>query len=71
VRFDTAIRRLMPDGRPMPADVVAETIVAVAFDANAGLRHLVGADAELIMSIRGSGPFEHYDQTIRAALDWE
>jgi NAD(P)-dependent dehydrogenase (short-subunit alcohol dehydrogenase family) len=71
VRFDTAIRRLMPDGRPMPADVVAETIVAVAFDANAGLRHLVGADAELIMSIRGSGPFEHYDQTIRAALDWD
>jgi NAD(P)-dependent dehydrogenase (short-subunit alcohol dehydrogenase family) len=70
-RFDVAIRRLIPDGRPMPAEVVAETIVAVAFDPNAGLRHLVGADAELIMSIRSSGPFEHYDKTIRAALDWE
>jgi NAD(P)-dependent dehydrogenase (short-subunit alcohol dehydrogenase family) len=70
-RFDVAIRRLIPDGRPMPAEVVAETLVAVAFDPAAGLRHLVGADAELIMSIRTSGPFEHYDKTLRAALDWE
>jgi NAD(P)-dependent dehydrogenase (short-subunit alcohol dehydrogenase family) len=70
-RFDTAIRRLLPDGRPMPAEVVAETIVAVAFDPDAGLRHLVGADAELIMSLRAAGSFEHYDQTIRAALGWD
>jgi len=69
-RFDTAIRRLIPDGRPMPAEVVAETIVAVAFDTGAGLRHVVGADAELVMSIRNAGSFEHYDKTIRDALDW-
>ena len=70
-RFDVAVRRLVPDGRPAPAEVVAETIVAVAFDADAGLRHLVGADADLVMSVRASGDFEHFDRTIRAALDWD
>lgn len=70
-RFDVAVRRLVPDGRPAPAEVVAETIVAVAFDPSAGLRHLVGADAELVMSVRTSGDFEHFDRTMRAALDWD
>ncbi len=70
-RFDRAIRGLSPDGRRAPAEVVAETIVAVAFDEHAGLRHLVGSDADLIMSIRNSGDFEHFDRTIRAALDWD
>jgi NAD(P)-dependent dehydrogenase (short-subunit alcohol dehydrogenase family) len=69
-RFDAAVRRLLPDGKPAPADVVAERIVAVAFDPDAGLRHLVGADAELVMSVRGAGDFEHYERTMRAALDW-
>ncbi len=69
-RFDVAVRGLVPDGKPAPAEVVAETIVAVAFDADAGLRHLVGADAELVMSVRRSGDFEHFDRTLRAALDW-
>lgn len=70
-RFDTAVRKLVPDGRPAPAEVVAETIVAVAMDPNAGLRHLVGADAELVMSVRSSGDFEHFDATLRGALDWD
>lgn len=69
--FDLALRRLVPDGRPSPPEVVAETIVAVAFDPSAGLRHLVGADAELVMSVRRSGDFEHFDTTMRAALDWD
>lgn len=69
--FDVAVRRLVPDGRPAPAEVVAETIVAVAFDAGAGLRHLVGADAELVMSVRRSGDFEHFDRTLRAAIGWD
>lgn len=69
-RFEEAIGRLSPDGRRAPAEVVAEAIVAVAFDPSAGLRHLIGADAELIMSVRGAGTFEHYDETMRAALDW-
>jgi len=70
-RFDVAVRRLVPDGRPAPAEVVAETIVAVAFDPGAGLRHLVGADAELVWSVRTSGDFEHYESTLRAALGWD
>lgn len=70
-RFEEAIKRLSPDGRPAPAEVVAEAIVAVAFDPSAGLRHLVGADAELVMSVRNAGSFEDYEETMRAALDWE
>jgi NAD(P)-dependent dehydrogenase (short-subunit alcohol dehydrogenase family) len=70
-RFEDAIARLAPDGRRATAEVVAEAIVAVAFDPSAGLRHLVGADAELIMSVRGAGSFEDYEETMRAALDWE
>jgi NAD(P)-dependent dehydrogenase (short-subunit alcohol dehydrogenase family) len=69
-RFDVAIRRLVPDGRAAPPEVVAETIVAVAMDPDAGLRHLVGSDAELIMSVRGEGDFEHFEQTMRDALNW-
>ena len=68
--FDVAVRGLVADGKPAPAEVVAETIVAVAFDPDAGLRHLVGSDAELVMSVRRSGDFEHFDKTLRAALDW-
>jgi hypothetical protein len=50
--------------------VVAETIVAVAEDDGAGLRHLVGADADLVWSVRSGNTFEAYEQTVRAALDW-
>ncbi|MGH9244314.1 MAG: SDR family oxidoreductase [Acidimicrobiales bacterium] len=67
-RFDASIRRLLPDGRPAPAEVVAETIVAVALDPEAGLRHLVGADAELVMSVRSEGDFEQFERTMRDAL---
>jgi NAD(P)-dependent dehydrogenase (short-subunit alcohol dehydrogenase family) len=70
-RFEKAIARLAPDGKRAPAGVVAETIVAVALDPYAGLRHVVGSDAELILSVRNAGDFEHYDKTMRAALDWE
>jgi NAD(P)-dependent dehydrogenase (short-subunit alcohol dehydrogenase family) len=69
-RFDVAVRGLVPNGKPAPAEVVAETIVAVAFDRHAALRHLVGADADLVMSVRRSGDFEHFDRAMRAALDW-
>ena len=69
-RLDVAIRRLAPDGKPAPPEVVADVIVAVAEDSGAPLRHLVGADAELIWSVRRSGDFEEYEQTMRAALDF-
>jgi NAD(P)-dependent dehydrogenase (short-subunit alcohol dehydrogenase family) len=69
-RFDEALQRLAPDGHRAPPEVVAETIVAVAEDENAGLRHLVGADADLVWSVRNGSTFEQYEQTVRAALDW-
>jgi NAD(P)-dependent dehydrogenase (short-subunit alcohol dehydrogenase family) len=69
-RFDAALARLSPDGKPAPAEVVAEAIVAIAEDDGAGLRHLVGADAELVWSVRSGSTFEQYEETMRAALDW-
>jgi len=67
--FDAALQRLAPDGR-QPPEVVAEAIVAVAEDDDAVLRHVIGADAELVWSVRSGSTFEQYEQTIRAALDW-
>jgi NAD(P)-dependent dehydrogenase (short-subunit alcohol dehydrogenase family) len=69
-RFDVAVRRLVPDGKPAPPEVVADVIVAVAEDDDARLRHLVGADAELVWSVRSGSTFEQYEETMRAALDW-
>src|SRR3954451_23885460 len=69
-RFDLALRTLAPDGKPAPPEVVADAIVAVAEDDNAGLRDLVGGDAELVGSVRSGSTFEQYEQTMRAALDW-
>src|SRR5262249_54534637 len=66
--FDIALRRLAPDGKPAPPEVVADAIVAIAEDDGAGLRHLVGADAELIMSVRTAGDFEQFEETMRSAL---
>jgi NAD(P)-dependent dehydrogenase (short-subunit alcohol dehydrogenase family) len=69
-RCDEALQRLSPDGHRAPPEVVAETIVAVAEDDDAGLRHLVGADADLVWSVRNGSTFEQYEQTVRQALDW-
>ena len=69
-RFDAALHRLAPDGKPAPAEVVADAIVAVAEDDDAGLRHVIGSDAELVWSVRSGSTFEEYEQTMRAALDW-
>jgi NAD(P)-dependent dehydrogenase (short-subunit alcohol dehydrogenase family) len=69
-RLDAAVHTLAPDGKPAPPEVVADVIVAVAEDDNARLRHLVGADAELIWSVRNGSDFEQYEQTMRSALDF-
>jgi len=69
-RFDAALQRLAPDGRRAPPEVVAEAIVAVAEDDDAGLRHLIGTDADLVWSVRSGSTFEQYEQTMRQALDW-
>ena len=59
--MDAALRTLAPDGKPAPPEVVADAIVSVAEDDNARLRHLVGADAELIWSVRNGSDFEQYE----------
>jgi NAD(P)-dependent dehydrogenase (short-subunit alcohol dehydrogenase family) len=69
-KLDNALRRLTPEGRPAPPEVVADAIVAIAEDDNATLRHQIGSDAELIWSVRTAGDFEHYERTMRQALDW-
>jgi NAD(P)-dependent dehydrogenase (short-subunit alcohol dehydrogenase family) len=69
-RFDEALQRLTTDGHRPPPEVVAELIVGVAEDDDAGLRHIVGADADLVWSVRNGSTFEQYEQTMRAALDW-
>ena len=69
-RFDVAVRTLVTDGEPADAQAVADLIVAVADDAAAPLRHIVGTDAELIMSVRTADDFEYYEQTMRSALNW-
>jgi NAD(P)-dependent dehydrogenase (short-subunit alcohol dehydrogenase family) len=69
-QFDVALQRLAPDGHRAPPEMVAEMIVAVAEDDSAGLRHLVGADADLVWSVRNGSTFEQYEQTVRQALDW-
>jgi NAD(P)-dependent dehydrogenase (short-subunit alcohol dehydrogenase family) len=68
-RFELALQKLVSGAAPGP-DPVVETIVHVATDDRAPLRHLVGADADLIMSVRRAGDFEHYEQTMRDALEW-
>lgn len=69
-RLDAALRTLAPDGKPAPPEVVADAIVSVAEDDNARLRHLVGADAELIWSVRNGSDFEQYEETMRSALNF-
>ena len=69
-RFDVAVRTLVPEGEPADPRPVVERIIAVAEDPGAPLRHVVGSDADLILSVRRAGDFENYEQTMRAALNW-
>ena len=62
--------RSPPTASRAPPEVVADVIVEVAEDDNAMLRHLVGADAELIWSVRNGSDFEQYEHTMRSALDF-
>ncbi len=69
-RFAVALGTLAPDGGPGDPQLVADTIVRVATDADAPLRTLVGSDAELIMSVRTTTDFEGFEQAMRGTLDW-
>ncbi len=69
-RFAVALATLAPDGEPGDPQLVADTIVRVATDADAPLRTLVGSDAELIMAVRTTTDFEGFEQAMRATLNW-
>ncbi len=68
-RFRTAQRSLV-SGEPAPAQIVADVIYAAATDDPGRLRYPVGADAEMIIGVKGSMSFEDFDATMRTVLDW-
>lgn len=68
-RFRAAQRRLV-NGEPADPQIVADAIYLAATEEPGQLRHLVGADAELIVSTKSSMSFEDFDATMRTVLDW-
>ena len=68
-RFRAAQRRLV-NGEPADPQIVAAAIYLAATEEPGQLRHLVGADAELIVSTKSSMSFEDFDATMRTVLDW-
>lgn len=69
-RLQAALLTLSPDAEAADAQEVADLIVRVATQQAAPLRHTVGKDAEMIMSVRNSTDFEGFEQTMRTALNW-
>lgn len=69
-RFDEALRGLVPGGEPADAAEVARVIADLAHAESPPLRTLVGADAELVMSVRRSTDFEGYERVMRESLGW-
>jgi NAD(P)-dependent dehydrogenase (short-subunit alcohol dehydrogenase family) len=69
-RFRASQGVLSGDGpAPDPQDV-ADAIVTAALDVDAPFRNFVGTDAQLIQSVKASMPFEEFEATMRATLDW-
>ncbi len=70
-RFQVALASMMsPGGETGDPQLVADTIVRVATDADAPLRTLVGGDAEMIMAVRTTTDFEGFEKTMRTGMDW-
>ena len=70
VRFRAALLSLDGDASPADPQLVADAIILAATDDATPLRTLVGADAQLIASVRAQGSFEDFETTMRAALNW-
>jgi NAD(P)-dependent dehydrogenase (short-subunit alcohol dehydrogenase family) len=69
-RFRESQGVLSGDGpAPDPQDV-ADAIVRAALDADAPFRNFVGADAQLIHSVKASMSFEEFETVMRDTLDW-
>ena len=65
-----ASQRSLVGGQPAPAQIVADAIYRAATDEPGVLRHLLGADAELIVATKSAMSFEEFDTTMRTALNW-
>lgn len=68
-RYRTAQRSLV-SGEPADPALVADAIYAAATDPVWRLRHPVGADADLVLAVKGQMSFEDFDTTMRTTLDW-
>lgn len=68
-RFRTAQRRLV-NGEPADPQVVADAIYRAVVDEPGRLRHLVGADAEMVVGTKSAMSFEEFDAAMRVVLDW-
>jgi NAD(P)-dependent dehydrogenase (short-subunit alcohol dehydrogenase family) len=69
-RFREALGALDGDGPPPDPQDVADAIVTAATDPAAPFRNFVGGDAQLIAATKASMPFEDFDRTMRATLNW-
>jgi NAD(P)-dependent dehydrogenase (short-subunit alcohol dehydrogenase family) len=68
-RFRQAQRSLV-NGEPADPQVVADVIYSAATESPGSFRHVVGADANLIVDTKAAMSFEDFDATMRAALNW-
>jgi NAD(P)-dependent dehydrogenase (short-subunit alcohol dehydrogenase family) len=69
--WDGAVAQLQGDGPPGP-EIVAAAIADALEEDEPKLRHPVGADAEMIISLRDSLSYEEFVTTVRGTLgiDW-
>jgi NAD(P)-dependent dehydrogenase (short-subunit alcohol dehydrogenase family) len=69
-RFRDSQGVLSGDGPPPDPQDVADAIVRAVLDPDAPFRQFVGADAQLIQSVKTSMSFEDFETTMRATLNW-
>jgi NAD(P)-dependent dehydrogenase (short-subunit alcohol dehydrogenase family) len=69
-RFDEARTRLPGSDTPQDPQEVAEAIYNAAYDESPHLRYLVGADANMIATVRKQMDFEGFEQAMRQAMNW-
>ena len=65
-----AAQKRLVSGEPPDPQLAAEAIYSAATATPATLRHVVGADAELILSTKATMSFEDFESVMRSALDW-
>jgi NAD(P)-dependent dehydrogenase (short-subunit alcohol dehydrogenase family) len=69
-RFDEALKRIQPGGKPSDPQEVADLIYAAVHDPEPRFRYLAGEDAAMISTAYRQMEFEQYEQAMRALLDW-